>query len=148
MTDHTASLQPIKFDVCSCACLNIFFFAQSDRFFIQYFFLMLAHRLNCNGAIMKWDSLLHVIMLRMAINRYTFDISSACNKAKLNIIKIVHARCAHSSTIARNTVLIMFVHIRSATRKLQSVRNNHKGAHAYRFRSLKFGKHFQPFSSK
>lgn len=107
MTDHTASLQPIKCSVCECvAYVHCLCSALHSLSLIHSFPLMLlvfsyrsswvgieyrkkmwisAHfsngifipgvdRLNFNSvlqrAIIKWDSLLHVIMLTMAINRY------------------------------------------------------------------------------
>lgn len=42
-----------------------------------YGFFIAIHRLKFNGAIIKWNSLLHVIMLTIAINRYTLIWATA-----------------------------------------------------------------------
>lgn len=44
---------------------------------LVWFFFIATHRLKFNGAIIKWNSLLHVIMLTIAINRYTLIWATA-----------------------------------------------------------------------
>lgn len=48
-----------------------------------YGFFIAIHRLKFNGAIIKWNSLLHVIMLTIAINRYTLIWAATATAATL-----------------------------------------------------------------